>query len=296
MKHKIGVITNSTSGQSLDDLLKSAQKFDVGFELVPAPLINISDFEQSHFVKKLLNYDVIYYRTGLRDTALEALTGYLSHIRKPLINGGTIPNLHRKIQQALLAGQHNILQPKTLYVKEPIFATLAEELNTPFVAKPDFSSHGNDVTLIQNESELKNLLETTNRDRWLFQEYITNATEYRVYTLGNKYVTSYKKTPGSTDFRANLHAGGTMTATESSYVPLLKTFSEKIAEVFQSDIAGIDVFIKNNVCYFIELNWQPGWEFLDDITGTDFSDETIKYILSKIKSKSLFPNFLNRYR
>ncbi len=166
---------------------------------------------------------------------------------------------------------------------KPSYSILAEHLGSSFVAKPDLGAHGTDVRIIKSPAELTNLCKTNSYDRHIFQELITGADEYRIYMLGNQYIASYKKVPSINDFRANLHAGGTMVATEPERVSLLARFGTEVAEAFQADIAGLDVFVKDNQCLFLELNWQPGWESLDAITGTKFSNETINYILDLIQ-------------
>lgn len=282
---RIGVITNITTGQSYQDLKLSAQNLGVAFEQIPVPFIELSNFATSEFVKTALTYDIVYYRTGLRDTALDHLTNILKTAHIPLINGSEHAGSHRKIQQSLIAGAHDLRQPKSLSMTKPDYDTIASQLGSTFVAKPDFASHGSDVKLVSSQTDLLELKKSTNRDRFIFQELIENATEYRVYTLGANYVASYKKIPSSGDFRANLHAGGLMTHTEPELVPLLSDFSTKVSKAFQADIAGLDIFIKDNTCIFLELNWQPGWENLDAITGTKFSNESIKYMIDVATSR-----------
>ncbi|MFM2424450.1 MAG: hypothetical protein RLZZ70_841 [Candidatus Parcubacteria bacterium] len=275
---RIGVITSNTNSQSFRDLKCSATNMQVQFEQIAVPYLELSSFGESSFVANALSYDAVYYRTGLRDTALDHLTQILDTANIPLINGSKHAGSHRKVQQALIADLHGVPQPKSISATKPRYDILAAILGPRFVAKPDFSAHGTDVQIINSSEALTHLHKNTKRDRFIYQELIEGADEYRVYMLGNEYIASYKKIPSSADFRANLHAGGSMTATEPDRVELLSDFGRKVAIAFESDIAGLDVFIKDGQCIFLELNWQPGWENLDAITGTKFSNETIQYI------------------
>jgi len=275
---RIGVITNYAVGPAFQELKQSADALDVSLEQIKVPFIELSNFSDSELVQKTLSYDAVYYRTGLRDTALDHLTVILKRANIPLINGSEHSGSHRKVQQSLIADAAGILQPRGLSMENPKYEKIANKLGPSFIAKPDFSSHGTDVKLITSQADLTTLIKTTNRDRFIFQELIKNVSEYRVYTLGRKYIASYKKILPTGDFRANLHTGGSMITTEPKYVSLLSEFSAKVADAFQADIAGLDIFIADNTCMFLELNWQPGWENLEAITGINFSDETIKYI------------------
>ena len=283
--YKIGVITNST-GPSMQDMLNVAQKFDVRFEPITFDIIDLSNFEQSEFVQRCLKYDVIYYRTSLRDSVIYRLTEILEGKGIPVINSGTKhPRLHRKTQQAIVADQYHIPQPKNCIAYKPNFEKVKELLGAPFVAKPDYGSKGNGVCLVRTEKDLLELrVDETISNPILLQEFIQGADEYRVYTIGNQGVASYKKTLGDEDFRANLHAGGGMTATEPERAEQLLAFGGMVAEKFGAELSGVDVLYKNGDCLLIELNWQPGWENLERISGENYAKETVQYLLDRAHS------------
>lgn len=279
-KYRIGVITNSTEGQSIDDLKAVAQSHGVIFDLVPYDAIVLSDLRNSPFVKKLLTYDIVYYRTGLRDVAIHEIAQILQEHNIPTINAGNgNPTPHRKMQQALIAARYNILQPKTIYTTSRDFAAIAEHLGAPFVAKPDYSSQGNEVALIENQAMLDAYHEKATKERYLYQEALLGAEEYRVYTVGTSGIASYKKIRSITDFRANLHAGGKMEPTEAARKDMLLRQGGHVARYMKADISGIDFLYHNDRLYFLELNWQPGWENLDEMSGVDFSRRSIQHIL-----------------
>ncbi len=280
-QYKIAVVTNS-DGQSLSDLKRTADEYGVVFDQITFPYLSLNDFRTSDLINTLRQYDIVYYRTGMRDTTIDELAFVLAELNIPLINGSqTHPGVHKKIQQALLAGRHRIPHPKSYLVDKFDYSVAASLLGSSFVVKPDVGAHGTEVAIVSSAEELKKVQEDRSKDKYIFQELITGADEYRVYTVGDRGIASYKKIPGQDDFRANLHAGGGITETEPERVQQLLTFGGHVAKCFGADISGVDVLMKDGECMLLELNWQPGWEQLDEVSGTDFSKETIRYILRK---------------
>lgn len=283
-KYKVGVVTNV----GLDPLLqlqKAAFLQNMDLIQVPTRLIELSDFASSDFINSVNDLDAIYYRTGLLDTGLEALAYKLNKLSIPLINASTDTiGLHKKSQQSLLANRHNIKQPKTIYSKNNNYRAISSCLGKTFVVKPDIGSKGKGVSIIDSEINFSNYFKINNRnDVCIFQELITDAQEYRVYTVAGKSIAVYKKTPGQDDFRANLHVGGKISSVEPKNKKVLMDFGSLVATKFKIDIAGIDILLKDNECLLLEINQQPGWRKLEELTGINFPDETIKHIVNRIK-------------
>lgn len=280
-QYKIAVVTNAT-GQSMTDLKQTAEKNNVVFDQITFPYISLNEFENSDFINKLRDYDIVYYRTGMRDTTIDELAWVLKEKGIPLVNGSqTHPGIHKKIQQALIAGRCNIPHPRSYLVDKFNYEVASSLLGKKFVVKPDVGAHGTEVCIVTSAEELEEVKKNRVKDKYVFQELIENADEYRVYTVGNRGIASYKKISNEADFRANLHAGGGIEETEPERVQQLLAFGGYVAGCFGADISGIDVLMKNGECMLLELNWQPGWEQLDEMSGTNFSEETIQHILNK---------------
>ena len=279
-EYKIAVATNST-GQSLNDLKQTAKKHNIIFDQICFPYLSLNNLRASDFISTLLTYDVVYYRTGMRDTTLDELALILQENGIPLVNGSqTHPGIHKKIQQALIAGRYNIPHPNSYLVNKFDYEVASSLLGKKFVVKPDVGAHGNEVSVVSCAEELEVVKKNRSKDKYIFQELIEGADEYRVYTVGDRGIASYKKTPGGTDFRANLHAGGGMEETEPEHAQQLLNFGGHVAKCFGADVSGVDVLMKDGTCMLLELNWQPGWENLDEVSGINFSKEIIQHILN----------------
>ncbi len=278
-QYKIGVITN-VAGQAMQDMTRTARENDVVFDQISFPSISIDEFANSHFVKLLSTYDIVYYRTGLKGVLLEELSKILYTQNIPLINGqNETAFLHLKSKQALTAGKHNIPQPKTYFIKNGNYEEARRLLGKVFIVKPEDGSKGTNVHLISSKEQLRDYRSASKNKHFIYQEYLENAEEYRVYALGGKAIAVYKKTRGEGEFRANLHTGGSITVAETERTEPLLDFGSTIATVFDADIAGIDILIHKEELYFLEINFQPGWEALEETTGQDFCTQTLQYIL-----------------
>lgn len=280
--YKIAVVTNSSCKQSMTDLKRTANKHDVIFDQITFPYLSLNDFAHSELIERLKNYDIVYYRTGMRDTVIDELAYVLKKHNLPLVNGSqTHPGVHKKIQQALMASRYGIPHPKSYLVDKFNYEIASSLLGKKFVVKPDVGAHGTEVTLVSSAEELAAVERSRSKDKYIFQELIPNADEYRVYTIGDKGIASYKKKTSPGDFRANLHAGGSIEPTEPDRAEALLAFGGHVAKCFGADISGVDILYKDGKCTLLELNWQPGWEQLDEMSGINFSEATIQYILDK---------------
>jgi glutathione synthase/RimK-type ligase-like ATP-grasp enzyme len=280
-QYRIGVITN-VHGQVMNDLTQLAKSEGVTFDQITFPYIPLSDLNTSDFISRVCEYDIVYYRTGMKGSAVAELTHILNQRSIPMINGITKePFMHLKSRQALIAGRHNIQQPRTCQMSKHSYETASSIFGDTFVIKPDDGSKGTDVQLVKSQDDFEMFRQTRKKTGYIYQAYLSEAEEYRVYTLGSKGIASYKKVLGDGDFRANLHVGATMTKTEPERLEKLLSFGGQVAEAFGSDISGVDILYKDNQCYFLELNWQPGWEQLDELSGANYSRKTLQYILDK---------------
>ena len=184
---KVAVITNVlVLRDSMLRLGKAAKKSDVTFDVVNFTAVSLTNFENSVFAQKLLEYDIVYYRTGMRDATLKLLTDFCVENNIPIINGVyKYPNSHRKIQQAMICAENSIAHPSSVMVNQSTYAELSELLGAQFICKPDVGSKGNGVVMVDSEQSLdiaKTFSSSTNKI--MAQEYIKDAQEYRVYTLG----------------------------------------------------------------------------------------------------------------
>lgn len=114
--------------------------------------------------------------------------------------------------------------------------------------------------------------------RYMLQEYIENAEDYRVMILGGKVLGVMKRAVGENERLKNV-----FTKAELPDYVLEKAI--KAAEVCEIDIAGVDVVFKGGVKepYFWEVNRAPNYDRFVEVTGINVAEEIVSFLVSLLK-------------
>lgn len=161
--------------------------------------------------------------------------------------------------------KEKIRQPKTfigpitfglnkISIKSNFIKQAKKELKYPFVLKEVYGSFGNQVYLINNDSELEKNLEKTKERQVIIQEFLKKhaGTSIRVIFV-NKNIIGAIYQNNKNDFRSNLTLGS-----ESKVIKitsLMKNITNKIIRSLGLFYGGIDFLIdENNKLLFCEAN------------------------------------------
>lgn len=111
--------------------------------------------------------------------------------------------------------------------------------------------------------------------RYMIQEYIVNAEDYRVMVLGDKVLGVMKRATGENPLLKNV-----FTKTELPDYVLEKAIAA--ARACEIEVAGVDVVFKEGVKepYFWEVNRAPNYDRFEQVIGINVADEIVKYLAS----------------
>ena len=155
------------------------------------------------------------------------------------------------------------------------YAFIISEIGTPFVCKGLESSMGEEILLIESESEYNRLKERYIRNKeWLFEEFISSSygRDIRFYSIRGKVVACMqRKSKG--DFRANVALGASVEPYEIS--PEIRQIAKDIYEQTGLDFLGIDLMFGRVKPYFCEINVMPGLEGIEKASGINVAREII---------------------
>jgi RimK family alpha-L-glutamate ligase len=205
--------------------------------------------------------------------------------KRPLINRclAHIPQATEK------AFQQNYVQKKTKTIKcistftfhstiEIEAAISAGTLRYPFIQKPDKGSKGQGVEFVHDKADLERVAKDIGKQ--VYQNFITNSGDYRVFILGGRMLGAIKRTAEEGGFLNNISRGGSaQQVTDPKILANLRRISTTIASLFELTICGVDIIHddKTGEYLFLEVNTVPQWKGFQAATNIDVAGEIVSY-------------------
>ena len=255
------------------------------------PYLSIVDGEILHQGEPLPEIDIIISRPNfveepsLRTYAVQMLEqkGY------KILNGRTgFTWAKNKLTQHVLFDKHDLPCPRWGIARKPSDAiAIAKRIGFPVVVKVAFGTHGKGVFFATNQETLRPLVDylaIRDRNPLIIEEFIEEARncDLRVYVVNGKVIAAMERKALPGEMRANTSIGGT------GYVVELTEEETQLAiratELFELNIAGVDLIRSKRGPLIIEINGNPGFKELERVTGLDVAGTIIDYALSEIQT------------
>lgn len=174
---------------------------------------------------------------------------------------GTTDGLNNKLLQTVRMARDGVPQIRTIITDtgEVEAKELADELGMPLVSKVIDGSKGRGVEKHDSVDELSGWLKGAT-GMHIFQEFVPNDGDYRVFFVGDEIVFTIKRTRDGDEFRNNTALGG---KSEDAELP---TEAVKIAKLANKcmgsglgDVTGVDIVqnSKTKKWFVIEINAAP---------------------------------------
>ena len=222
--------------------------------------------------------------------SLEEVIFELDALHRIKANGVTVVNDPETIEVAAdkyhtisKLKEKGIPVPETYVTMSPREALKASRsMGKRVVLKPLFGSRGIGLTLISNRDVLERSVRTLTflRHVLYLQEYIPHgSSDIRAFIIGGRVVSAMRRV--SKRWKTNISQGAKPTPLKLSGE--LESLTLKAAEALGCEIAGIDVVEGPEGPMVIEVNSQPGWRGIQQVTSTNISDEIAKYMMSRSK-------------
>jgi len=165
--------------------------------------------------------------------------------------------------------------------------TTVSEINEfPVVLKTIDGHGGKQVDLVHSEKEATSFLNTFSENTIIAQQYIeTNATDVRVFLLGEEVVGAVKRTGPKDSFKSNFTLGGTVE--RYTLDSQQRAEVEKIAKALKSDYIGIDfLLLPDETWLFNEIEDPVGARSYFETTKKDIAEPIMEYIHEKLTKKA----------
>jgi len=215
--------------------------------------------------KDLKQYDYVWIQSGWNTTHM----AYLLHL---YLKSQKIPhnktNAHStKLSDIFSLASKDILVPNTFFhnglrINNENISDIEKICKLPCIYKTSLGSLGSHVYLIDKKTDIeKTIKENGKYNRYIFQEFIPNAFDYRVVISNGKSTSVCKRTRVTDKYRNNVALGA------SEDFINVKNVSKEIldlavqsAKALKLNWAGVDVVTDTDTGrnYVLEVNRRPG--------------------------------------
>ncbi len=244
-------------------------------------------FEGKPFPK----FDVIIPRVTLL-RAIELQTALLKQFQLmgvPVINGfRPINRAKNKLNTMQTLNHHNLGIPRTIVIRRMREVDWAVKYlgGLPVIIKTPFGTYGSGVVISESKRSLTSSLDaiwgTQDISIILLQEFIkeSKGKDIRVFVVGGKVVASMMRAAVRGEFRSNIELGGAGEKVEIT--PEEETLAIKATEALGLHMGGVDIVRSKSGPLVLEVNGNPGFKKLEEVTGINVAKAIIDYVATKV--------------
>lgn len=211
----------------------------------------------------------------------------------PVVNSYLpISRAKNKLRTLQILDHANIPLPKTVIVRGLAYVEWAMKAvgGPPVVLKTAFGSYGSGVVIAESRRGMLSALDAISRtsdcNLIIVQQYIKEAKrrDLRVFVVGEKIIAAMERRARPGDFRANAELGGAAVPVELNDAE--RSISLDAARAMQLDVVGVDVIRTNDGPAILEVNANPGFAILENVTGVSVAGAIIDHALTLAKAPS----------
>jgi len=210
----------------------------------------------------------------------EALTFYYPQV-PPITKPDNV------IEATIVHAQNNIRIPKTIYSVTTDKTRLNSYIDYlggfPIIIKLAGGSHGIGVIKIDSFSSLISILDVLTQDEkpFILKKYINSPSHARLIVLGDEVIDSIEYKTKKDDFRTNI---GEPDVIGKTYNNDINKLAVKAMNILGWKFGGVDIIIKDNTPYLLEVNMPCFFGRTQNTTGTDISGMMIDHLVAKTKN------------
>jgi len=236
-------------------------------------------------------YDVLIPRAMiLRNVELQvAIVKQFQLMGMPVVNTfHAIARAKNKLRTMQILDHYGIPIPKTVVVRDPKYINndILKQINgPPVILKTPFGSYGNGVVIAESKRAIMSatgfLLKQSKLNMILLQEYMkeSRGKDVRVFVVGNKVVGAMVRSAVKGEFRSNIELGGRGEKTHLSKHEI--SVAIEAAKALKLEVAGVDIIRSSKGPLVLEVNANPGFKMLEEVTGLDIAKSIIEYAVKK---------------
>ncbi len=239
--------------------------------------------------EKLTGYDAVIPRIGASVTyyGLAVLRQFEMMGVYPVNESVAIGRSRDKLRSLQLLARDGIGLPVTAFAHDTTRTDEVIEIvgGAPVVIKLIEGTQGLGVVLAETQRSARSVIEGFRgaKVNILVQEFIKEAgsSDIRMLVVGDKVVATMERTGNVTDFRSNLHRGGS--SQKIKITPIERSTAVRAAKSMGLNVCGVDILRSNHGPVVMEVNSSPGLEGIENATGIDIAGKIINFIETHAK-------------
>ena len=161
----------------------------------------------------------------------------------------------------------------------PCIESLKQPKAYPCIMKSVSGHGGQEVFLIDNESQRESVAKEYPQLNFIYQEYLPNNGDVRLYVLNKTVITSIKR-ENNNDYRNNFSLGGNASLFIAPNE--MKEAAIKVANLLNADYIGVDFLLSKDGFKIIEIEDPVGSRMVYQATDIDIISLYIGYIRNNI--------------
>lgn len=196
-----------------------------------------------------------------------------------LSSSSTLLACKNKLQQHIILSQARIPMPEWAIVRDPHeIGIVVEKLGFPLVVKIAFGMRGKGVFFADRMEVLRPLVDyliVRDHNPVLIERFVgeSERKDCRLFVVGNRVVAAMEGCGSDEDIRFG--KGGVYAKPAS---PESIDLALRATRALGVNIAGVDIIQSKNGPLVLEVNANPGFRHIKDITGVDIAEKIIEYL------------------
>lgn len=239
--------------------------------------------------EKLTGYDAVIPRIGASVTyyGLAVLRQFEMMGVYSLNESVAIGRSRDKLRSLQLLARDGIGLPVTAFAHETRRTDEVIEMvgGAPVVIKLIEGTQGLGVVLGETQRSARSVIEGFRgaKVQILIQEFIKEAgsSDIRMLVIGKKVVAAMERTGNESDFRSNLHRGGS--SKKIKITPEERSTAIRAAKAMGLNVCGVDILRSNHGPVVMEVNSSPGLEGIENATNIDIAGKMIEFLENHAK-------------
>jgi ribosomal protein S6--L-glutamate ligase len=197
-----------------------------------------------------------------------------------------IANSRDKLRCLQILSKHHIGMPPTTFVRarKDILPAIERVGSAPVVIKLIEGTQGVGVILAESTKIAEAIIETlqSTNQNVLVQKFVAESRgrDVRAFVVGDQVVAAMRRTAVGSEFRSNVHRGGSTEPVELSEEA--KHLAVRAAQIMGLRIAGVDMLEANEGPQVMEVNSSPGLEGIERCTQLDIAGVVIDYLAAQV--------------